>query len=1126
MKRKPALLLALSLYSVPPSVSALGLGDIELRSSLNQPLDARIALKSWRPGELEDLKVNLAGREHFDRAGMERIAGLSDLKFQVVEASEESAYIEVSTKSDFKEPFLDFLIEVSWPQGRVLREYTLLVDPPLYAAAVAESLTRPSAMSTVERSVEAVAKTSPKLISEPSGATDSAASNDLPSGRQDKVRQDTEQASASAGAAPATEVTRALTYGPTTTGDTLWQVASEIVGDSSEDLNRLMLALFRKNPDAFLEQNMNLLKKGVVLQIPDQAATAAIRSSEALAELRRHHVLWEEYRQTVAARSDGMPTGEVPGTEMTSISQGENERTVTGARVKLVSAGSANAGVGNSADTDSVAEELRNELALASEDAEAAKRENQDLSERLGDAENIIKDLRRLIDLKDDTISSLQQQLAAANTDFEASGVESVDDVKVLSSNVSDAETTAPIDGVPVPEARAEAEVGPNTLYQEQTAEDAAPEAVGAVEPQLSAPPKVTGDKGLATDGSSVSEEQVQQMAPTHAGAAIGVGLFGGLLVAGSGFAMWRRRRVKAAELMDTGEPLLEGDAAAADLSDSVASDAEKPALTDVGTVESSADPAEVDADQGETMLPHDTEVLDDDPLAEVNVYLAYERFEQAEQLVKEAIEKYPSRQEYKLKLLEIFALSKDAGAFKTHARALRDAVGDDNPLTEKALEWWRDLCPDQDLFAEELSEQEVFAGQDNDDEVDVSGGALVDFHDGVDESVGSDTVHLKPGERTAPDRQSASEMELDFDLGTGLVGGENTSERTEGTVDFDLGLEGMSTDDDRRQQDELDLALSEYAPDDRGTGHKETTGTALDFDLDDEMVGSKGAAEATIDFDLGGFELAGSGSLSFDDSAEQLAADETVDLDYSFGENKDEEPADGPKALDRNKIPEEGTVDFDLGLADASETDPMKAVESVEPAMSWDAQLTEERGEESVGPGMADDGLFSEVTPDSGDDSAPVTQDALGDQALSSEHEGADMPVGWREDANAIDGLDLEIEPDEASSVVQSDDMVGDDDAASNTSTSMAIESLPEDKLLDEWAELEGESGDEADRTLVLGRDFSQDLDEIQTKLELAQAYIDMGDTEGARSILDEVMSEGDADQKQAARELIDKMA
>jgi pilus assembly protein FimV len=79
MKRKPALLLALSLYSVPPSVSALGLGDIELRSSLNQPLDARIALKSWRPGELEDLKVNLAGREHFDRAGMERIAGLSDL---------------------------------------------------------------------------------------------------------------------------------------------------------------------------------------------------------------------------------------------------------------------------------------------------------------------------------------------------------------------------------------------------------------------------------------------------------------------------------------------------------------------------------------------------------------------------------------------------------------------------------------------------------------------------------------------------------------------------------------------------------------------------------------------------------------------------------------------------------------------------------------------------------------------------------------------------------------------------------------------------------------------------------------------------------------------------------------
>ena len=133
--RNLGLIVALWLATLLPTSSlALGLGEIEVNSFLNQPLNAEIEVISARPGEIDDLLVGLASSEAFTRAGLARPRHLSDLRFSVKKNEEgDEAVIIVSTKSAVKEPFLNFLIEADWSKGRVLREFTVLLDPPFYA---------------------------------------------------------------------------------------------------------------------------------------------------------------------------------------------------------------------------------------------------------------------------------------------------------------------------------------------------------------------------------------------------------------------------------------------------------------------------------------------------------------------------------------------------------------------------------------------------------------------------------------------------------------------------------------------------------------------------------------------------------------------------------------------------------------------------------------------------------------------------------------------------------------------------------------------------------------------------------------------------------------------------------
>ena len=152
MIRKAALVALLILSWVTTRVGALGLGEIEADSSLNEPLNARIPLRSLATDEeRESIQVNLASAEQFTRAGLERPFILTRIRFSVVDAPGGGAAIRLSTRDPVKEPFLNFLVELNWPQGRVVREFTLLLDPPVFDVRAGDPAASQGFGSTVSR---------------------------------------------------------------------------------------------------------------------------------------------------------------------------------------------------------------------------------------------------------------------------------------------------------------------------------------------------------------------------------------------------------------------------------------------------------------------------------------------------------------------------------------------------------------------------------------------------------------------------------------------------------------------------------------------------------------------------------------------------------------------------------------------------------------------------------------------------------------------------------------------------------------------------------------------------------------------------------------------------------------
>lgn len=593
---------------------ALGLGEVTLKSALNQPLVAEIELldaKTLAPGEVVPV---LASAEDFNRAGVDRQYFLTDLTFTPVLRPDGKSVIRVSSTKPVREPYLNFLIEVLWPSGRLLREYTLLLDPPLYSPEIAASVAPQLPVAAPISRPTAAPRQAPRPAV-PSISSSSSSSAAL-QGDQYKV----------------------------TPNDTLWEVAER--ARQGGTVHQTMLAIQDLNPDAFIGGNINRMKNGQVLRLPDAQQIGSRSQAEAIQQVAQQNASWRQAAGSVAPGTRQIDATQ-RGSAGTAPSQSEQ-----GDSLRLVAPETGKATTGSDAGAGDDAAALRDKLAVTEEGLESSRRENLDLTDRLNDLQGQLDKLQRLMQLKDDQLAKLQAQLA---TDGEPAAVAaqsesaSADGPEQNAAVAPGATETAP---QPSGEAEPASEPVPTPAVV-PTQEPANSQAPAAEAPPVAAE-TVTASEEL--DNDSYIDELLAN--PVLLGVLGGSALL--LLLVGL-MALSRRNAMKEAELQ---ESLL-----AESEQDNFYNVQHNLDSSDTGFTEQSlqdADKPSADSLAGASA----------DPLAEADIYIAYGRFNQAAELLQNALNDEPQRSDLRLKLMEVYAELGDRDGFARQEAELRDIGG------------------------------------------------------------------------------------------------------------------------------------------------------------------------------------------------------------------------------------------------------------------------------------------------------------------------------------------------------------------------------------------------------------------------------------------------------------------
>jgi pilus assembly protein FimV len=703
MVRKTALVTAM-LGAFASQAFAMGLGDIRLNTVLNQPLNADIELLSPTAGELAELRVVLASSEAYSRAGVERAFFHTKLRFEVVKRPDGTAVVRVTSREPVREPYLNFLLEATWGSGQVLREYTVLVDPPALMPAP-RPVTQAPAVATPALAPRATAAPAPTAAPVPSGRVG------------DEYR--------------------------TSRSDTLWKIAAEVRPDSGVSMEQTMLGLLEANPNAFFDQNINKLKAGYVLRVPSREELTARSQGDASAEVRRQNQLWRDGR-----------TAEAPAVEAPSASPAQESAVAPPAagaeqpeaQLKLVvpEAGETGSAAGTGG---AEVEELRKELTLAVEAVEAQRQQNQDLNTRLQDLEAQISQLHRLIELKDSEMAQLSGSAAPAAEAPAAAPAPAGDGTATPAETAAETAPQAPeatTEQVPAaPEAAESSAAMPDT---EETESVAAPEPA----PVPEAPAQAEAEKPPVPEESGLLATLMAN--PLFKWVAAGIGLLIALLV-------WmgaRRRRADAGDFQESilaeRRPAAAASAAPVAAAATVAASA---AAADVVETPAAA-PAKSGA-QSDSSLFTDFAVSDmgaihndaeADPVAEADVYLAYGRYQQAEELIRGALDQSPQRNDLRLKLLEVLFAARNANGFDTEAEALLASLGgQDDALWQRVREMGQEISPANPLY---------------------SGAAAAARGPAAEESLDFTPSYEAPGaaQGEAESKAGTDDNSLDFDMG------------------------------------------------------------------------------------------------------------------------------------------------------------------------------------------------------------------------------------------------------------------------------------------------------------------------------------------------------------------------
>ncbi len=1043
---------------------ALGLGEIKLNSFLNQPLDAEIELVQIRGLTENEIRVGLGSPEDFQQAGVDRPFFLVDLKFEVELQNPAGPIIKVTSLKSVREPFLDFIVKIEWPSGKLLREYTVLMDLPVFSDEPARAVQAPSSQQQTRPSQTQQPATRP---------TTAAPSQQTPS-----------------------SVTRAGdgTY-TVRANDTLWGIAANAKPDSGVTIQQTMLAIQRLNPDAFINGNINLLKRGKVLRLPEYS-DIDLSTNQAVREVASQN---REFSNETGAQLEGSKQLR----ETPSSAQREE------GYVKLSTADEASSLDGRGAGAGSGdADALRSQLTNTEEELAASERENVELKSRLAAMDDQIQTMEKLLAVSNEEMKQLELALQKLRQEEGESG---------LTDDAEATETTGELDPV---EGTGD---GLTEEGEEASSEtDAAESDAGLVTPPPAEEPKV---------------EEKPQPQPTFAGKPkksfidiimdylyyiIGAAL---LVIAGAVYFLVSRNSGFDDDDDDfDDEPSGVGFDDDDDFEPQVGGDTTQIHHRETDSVEASED------DAGNV-------------ISEADIHIAYSNFDSAEELLVKAVGEEPQNEAYNLKLLEVYSKSGNVEAFDRYYSSLH-SFGSEDGLSQAAAmrsniegagEFDLDAIPADvslDDLAAELSEIDVTqpsGEQDLAGDDDVNDFSEDSFTLDLDEaSETDDTVLMDSEDDTVlmnPDAEALDELELgdlaaddtsekleEFEFEASLDDSSNTEEIASDDTAIDYGELGALEDSDESSESTLEMDSSDEILEGlEELSIDQDADTQVTSAITDEMLESVDSAET----DLGSDDL----ELSSDDLTidnDELGLTESVELVAE----SDTETQPGDLTLDEDldlqsldQELDQLASEFEGDLADLEETHDIESSAElgdsdvgigdvgleIEPADKSELELDSSADIELDGLDLESGDDLSELSLDAGDSEISLDADGLASDGASENENGSDNVIQLAEITSAAKGVTVEDDLLEVggdkSDVDSGEELLG----AESDETISANASDSEDDLTD-----------------------VTDSENMATKLDLLRVFVDMGDSDSAMNTLEEIMEAGDDNQKKEAERLV----
>ncbi|MBL8476242.1 MAG: LysM peptidoglycan-binding domain-containing protein [Methyloversatilis sp.] len=952
-KKHSIRLLTALLSALPLTAGAAGLGKLTVQSAIGQTLRAEVEL-SASADELASMTARLAPPSAFKQAGVEYATSLSGVKVAVEKRGARPVLV-VTSERVVNEPYLDVLIELNWSSGKLVREYTFLLDP-------ADMPRQAPVDPVVVRSAE------PRAVTRaPVAPTRAPADN-------------------------AYEVKR---------GDTLSRIAGEYV-PAGVSLDQMLVALVQANPEAFDNGNMNRLRAGRILAIPDQSAAQAVSPQEARKIVMAQTSDFAAYRARLAGAVADSTSAADTGSRAAS---GKIEARVDD-RAPSAAAASDQVRVSKSA------AESDRKISALEEEVVAKERALKDANSRLADLERNVRELQKLVELKNTPMAQAQQQAAAPPVPTPAPA-------SAPAPAPAPAPVVAPAEK-PVPDLAADAAKPEDkevpdlvALADEKPAEKPVEPPVAVEPPTVEPAPPVAAPVPAPEPEPAVEAEQPGLFSDPKTLGGLGAVL---LLVLGYlGYRKSKARQTTQDATPSTTAGLEAAPAASSVIGATGGGQSVDTSASSIQTDFSQSSLSSIDADEGV------------DPVAEADVYMAYGRDAQAEEILLEALKTEPSRHAIHLKLLEIYAQRKSVKPFETMATELYAQTGGRGADWEKAALLGRSVDPTNPLY----------------------GGGADAPDDGFDEQASMAATVVVSGADKMRDTwtlpgdigqlASGSEPTIALDLNKIDQGApEAPAAKVDAELDFDLDLQSSEP---VAEAPAVGVATTMTKP-----GEESDADSSLDFDLGLDFTSDepkKDVSTVVLEKNVA-------------DTAEALAqSSQGFDLDLSLPAAGDANPdaAASGAVVDLERTDVGNLIDFNFDASDA----PAQA--TAEPVID-----------------------LSDINLDLGTDPSTLETDIVGDPLHALETDVVGDAV------QAFDEPPPQALPD-----------------LSESSVSTVIN--PEDMLATE----------EPPQTAA---------EEAETKLELARAYEEMGDKEGARELLQEVVREGTADQQSQASEMLAKLA